>query len=405
MNVHVAKVVEDLYVLRLDDFKKKYFEGLWHIPEGITYNAYVLTADEGAIVFDSWDVLYADLFVETLQKIVDLRDIKIIVVHHAEPDHSGSIPKLLERVGIERVTILGHRFAEDLLKYFYGVHSIKFQPVKDGDSIAVGNYTLRFIHTPMLHWPDTIMTYIPQLNVLLTGDAFGSFSAPNAVFDDELADLDGYLESIRKYVVSVIGKYREFITKAIDKLVNLKLDVRIIAPAHGIIWRSRPDLIMDYYYRISNGTLLDDRKIVIIYCSMYGLKDNVIVNVKKRLEERGYKVVLLRFSYDDHAPIGNVLGEIIDAALIIVVASVYEGEIFPMLSYILNLAKTKIRMPKKVIGVLSYGWSPAKELFETRLREAGFEIVDIICFRGKGSENVSGQIVNRVLKVLASKTT
>ena len=335
-----------------------------------------------------------------MQRVIDLRDIRLIVVHHTEPDHSGSIPKLLEKLGGDRVLVVGHRLAGDLLRHFYGLHRINFRPVEDNETLTIGRYALKFIHTPMLHWPDTIMTYISELGVLLTCDAFGSFSAPDAVFDDEMRDLEKYLEYTRKYVVSIVGKYREYIAKAIDKVVSSGLAVKIIAPGHGVVWRSKPSLIVDYYYRIATGSLIDEKKIVIVYCSSYGLKDNVVYTVKRRLEERGYKVVLLRFSYDDYASLGSVLGEMFDAALIVIVASVYDGGLFPLVDYMLSLVRSKVRLPKKVLGVISYGWSSARKLFESKLREAGLNVIDVVDFRGKGSEDIVNEILSKILNAV-----
>ncbi len=401
MNVRVAKITEELYILRLDDDRKRYFEGIWRITEGVTYNSYVLLTREGAVVFDTWDVQYADLFIDTLQRVVDLRDVKILVTHHSEPDHSGAVPRLLERRGRE-LRVLGHPMAGEILKHFYGVRDMNFVPVKDNDLLSVGGYTLRFIHTPMLHWPDTIMTYIPQLGVLLTCDAFGSFSTPEGIFDDELKNMDEYLAATREYAVSIVGKYREFIAKAVDKLRGLGVSPRIVAPAHGVVWRTRPEFIIDYYCKISDGSLLDARKVLILYCSMYGLKNNIVEELSKRLRDEGYNTVLLKFSYDEHAPPGRVLGELFDSALVIVITSTYEGGLYPPLMHILDLVKVKVRLPKKTVGVISYGWTSPRDLFERALREAGLDVVDIIDFRGQGTAEIVERTLRSVSRALSS---
>ncbi|MEM2201225.1 MAG: FprA family A-type flavoprotein, partial [Ignisphaera sp.] len=170
VKVHIDKVVENMYMLRLDDDEVKYFEALWSIPEGITYNSYILLTDEGAILFDSWKHTYSELFLETLRKVVDLKDIKYIIIHHMEQDHSGSIPKILEVVN-DNITVVGHPIVRDLISSFYRV-KFSFKAVKDLEGMVVGGKKLRFIYIPWLHWPDTIATYIEDLKALLSCDAF-----------------------------------------------------------------------------------------------------------------------------------------------------------------------------------------------------------------------------------------
>ncbi|MEM3980403.1 MAG: FprA family A-type flavoprotein, partial [Ignisphaera sp.] len=133
--IHIDKVVENLYILRVDDDEVKYFEALWSIPEGITYNSYILITNEGVVLFDSWKHTYADLFIEALHKVVDLKDIKYVVIHHMEQDHSGSLPKLLELVD-RNVTVLGHPIVKDMLSSFYGIKPV-FKAVKDLEDIVI----------------------------------------------------------------------------------------------------------------------------------------------------------------------------------------------------------------------------------------------------------------------------
>lgn len=168
------------------------------------------------MLIDSWKHTYSDLFVDSVRRIVDPRDIKYIVVHHMEPDHSGSLPKLLSETGV-KPTLVGRPLVKDMLKFFYGIET-NFKAVKDLDALNIGSVELRFIHIPWLHRPDTIATYIKDLKVLLTCDAFGGYWIPPTLYDDEDSVVQQYLLYVRKYVATVIGHYSEYILKNIEKV-------------------------------------------------------------------------------------------------------------------------------------------------------------------------------------------
>jgi len=242
--VIVDKVIDNLYELRVNDNKVKYFESLWYIPEGITYNAYLLLTENNVVLFDTWKYTYADKFVEAIGKLIDIKDITHIVVHHMEPDHSGSLPKVLELNGY-KAKIIGHTLVKRMIESFYGIEP-KFKEIKDGETITIDSIKLRFIHTPWLHWPETIMSYIVNYEVLLSGDVFGGFSIPKSIFDDNDKVILSYLPYVRKYVATIIGHYKEHITKNINKINDLGISIKIVAPSHGLIWRKSPKTIVDY---------------------------------------------------------------------------------------------------------------------------------------------------------------
>lgn len=202
------RVVEDLYIFRIDDDETNYFEALWSIPEGVTYNWYLLLSGDKTVLFDGWKREYAGKLVEILREVADPRDVDYVVVHHMEQDHSGSLPKILEVNG-GRAEVLGHPLTGRMIRAFYGLNP-RFRGVKDGESFLVGGKTLRFLYTPWLHWPETIMTYIVEDAVLLSCDAFGSFSIPPALFDSDEQVVSDYFKHVRKYVVDIVGRYSDY---------------------------------------------------------------------------------------------------------------------------------------------------------------------------------------------------
>lgn len=379
VNYIVDKVLDDVFVLRLNDDETKYFEAIWSIPEGVTYNSYVLLTKNGAVVFDTWKHNYKDLFIEALRKVVDLSDIKYLVIHHMEPDHSGSLPLLVNT--INGITVLGHAMSLNMIKSFYGV-TPKFKIVKDNERIKIGDKTLRFIHTPWLHWPETIMTYIENYSILLTCDAFGGFSIPTDLFDDREEVVSKYLPYVKKYIVTIVGHYKQFIIKNIQKINNLKLPIKIIAPAHGLIWRTQPDKIINYYINIAEGKSLND-KIVIIYGSMYGYVERAINIAIDEINKLGFKAKVFKFTDSIKDDIGNIIQEIIDAKLIILGAATYESDIFPDMKFLLELIQKKASYRKPVIIISIYGWGPVagRKIIDI-LSKANYEIIKLIELRG-----------------------
>ncbi len=396
--VCIERVSKDLYILRVDDDEVRFFESIWEIPEGITYNSYVLTSEEGAIVFDTWKSRYSQLFVDTLKSLIDLKDVKYIVVHHMEPDHSGSLPQLVSAVGLDRVAIVGFSMVKDMMKAFYGFEPRHFKPVKDGDSIRLGSYTIKFVHTPWLHWPETIMSYIEELRVLLSCDAFGGYSIPRTVFDDGI-DVDEYLRFVRKYIVTVIGFYTKFIVSNIEKLRSLGIEVGIVAPAHGVVWRRDPTKIIDYYYKLARGELVNPRKVTIVYSSMYGFLEETMHSIARILRDMGFEVAMHGFTDIDRASIANALSDAFDSIAIVLGISTYEGSAFPLMSYFMDILGKKIKLPKKIVVAICYGWGTPRKIVETKLKEVGVQSVEVIDFRGKATK----QVVNRIVKAVANE--
>ncbi|MDW8061597.1 MAG: FprA family A-type flavoprotein [Nitrososphaerota archaeon] len=392
----VEKILDNLYLLRVND-RVKFFEALWDIPEGITYNAYLLISKDGVVLFDGWKDEYAEDLLDAIRTISDPNDIKYIVVHHVEQDHSGSIQRVLEaNSGIAEV--LCHPLAVKMLQSLYTA-SFKFKIVKDGEEFSLGDRTLKFIYTPWLHWPETIVSYIVEDGVLLSCDAFGGFSIPSTVFDDE-EDITNYLKYVRKYIVNVIGYYSDYILKALDKIRGIGVSPKIITPAHGIIFRKNPEIIVDYYERVARG-LSERGKITVIYNSMYGSVEKAIHHAIGELEKRGFKPVTFKFTDSERPAIGDILSEIIDSEALVIGVSVYENDLFPYVSYLLELMAKKIRVGKPILLISSYGWSKvASSKVSDKLARTYFKIVESIEFQGQPDMEDLEKISEGVIRLL-----
>ncbi len=379
VRTQVVKIDEGLYLLRLDDDETMFFEALWSIPEGVTYNAYVIAGNEGVVLLDTWKGCYAELYLEALRSVADPRDVTDIVIHHVEPDHTGALPKVLELCRPD-VKVWGHPMAKQLIEAFYGVKP-SFHAVKDGEKAVLAGEQLVFFHTPWLHWPDTIMSYLVNKKVLFTGDAFGAFSIPPGIYDDSVK-VEEYEYFVRKYIACIIGKYKSFIIKNIDKLRKAGLEIRIIAPLHGVLWKKELSKIIELYERIAQTTPRE-RKAVAIYGSMYGDVEKCIEAVKEELSSSGYEVKVFRYTDKQQDPLSDVLAEAVDADLLVIGAATYDASVFPTVEHVVNTLAEKIGSPKRVVVISSYGWGPvAGKKIAMILEKAGFNAVKVIEYRG-----------------------
>lgn len=380
--VYVEKVTGDLYLLRVDDVRVEFFEAMWEVPERITYNAYVLAGDE-PVLFDGWKREYSNLFLQALEEVVEPRSLKLAVVHHAEPDHSGTAPAVAEAA--PQAVFAGHPLAGRILRSHFRVE--RFKPVRDGERLSACGRTLRFVYTPWLHWPDTIVTFIEEEGVLLSCDVFGSYSLP-PLFDDQ-ADRSRLSRAIRKYVVTVVGHYIDHVGKAVEKLRSLGVAPRVIAPGHGPVYRSDPEWVVKEYLKVASGAP-EPGKAVIVYTSMYGAVEEAASLVKRKLEERGFKVTVFAFTDKARPPISEVLSEASDAELLVLGTPVYEANAHPLMVHVARLIGEKLphRRAMPVLLLSSYGWGPAgKELAEL-LKSYGFTDIHLVELEGapQGSE-------------------
>ncbi len=373
----VEKITKDLYILRIDDNDTKFFEGIWEIPEGITYNAYLLALPDKKILFDGWKRDYSDLFLEAIQQIVDPRDIDYIVVHHMEPDHTGTLPVLIKENSKAR--IISHPMSRQMISSFYGLSDLNFIPTKDNMTIKLDDEELMFIHTPWLHWPETMVTYLRMRKTLLTCDVFGGYSVPAGITDVDLnkEEVLNYLSYARKYMVTVIGSYREHVKPAINKIKKSNLEVKIIAPGHGLVWLKNPSKIINAYLDFAENKSTD-KKVTIIYTSMYGFVENIVRKIRDYLVGKGLTVAVHQFTDKESSLISDLLYDVDTSGFIILGISNYEAGIHPKISSVLDVLKKKIKGEKQVLIVTVYGWGDAaktlvkKELEGSSLKPIGF---------------------------------
>ncbi|ALV63727.1 Alkyldihydroxyacetonephosphate synthase [Thermococcus sp. 2319x1] len=383
--VWIEKLLDtpELYLLRIDDDKIKYFEATWDIPEGITYNAYLMKTDSAVILFDAWKRDYADEFLEALSGIVDPKEITHIVVHHTEPDHSGAIPKVLEANGY-KAKIIGTAFAKRLLETFYGIKE-NVHAIEDGEELKIGSRTLKFITVPWLHWPDTMITYVVEDRIIFSCDAGGGYSIPEAIDDSDEEIVEKYLPYVTKYIVTVIGHYHKYIVENIEKIKELGIvdDVRMILPGHGLIWRKNPQKIFEHYANVGAG-VPKKGKVLVVYDSMYGFVEESVRVAVNELERLGFTPVVYGYADKEAPAVSDILGEVPDSEAVIIGSSTYEAGIHPRIRYLLYEMLDKANYEKPVLIIGTFGWAGvAGREIEALIKRSKFDHVDTIEVKGR----------------------
>ncbi|MCE4618694.1 MAG: FprA family A-type flavoprotein [Desulfurococcales archaeon] len=394
----VEEIDRDFYVLRVNDRYTRFFEALWEIPEGITYNAYLLKTSEGAILFDGWKKPFSGQFIDALESVIKPEELKYVVVNHMEPDHSGSLVEVIR--WSPQVQVLGHPMAGRMLAAYPGARE-KFKPVKDGELLELGGERIQFIHTPWLHWPETMMSWLVDRRILISCDAFGGYGVPYGLFDDECTRWEDALRAMQKYVVTVIGHYSQWIIRNLDKLEKASVRPRMIAPAHGLIWRSNPSRVVEIYRNIALGRPKEG-KVLIVYASMYGTIESLVRRLTCRLSRQGKYTVVYGYTDTTRPYTSEILTDAVDSEAIVIAAPTYESTVFPLMKYLLNELCWKTPGGKKVVVLTSYGWgSIAGRRLKEQLESCKNKVVEMIEYNMIGPQAISPEEANEIATRIA----
>ena len=294
----MKEIIRKIYYVGVNDRNKTLFEGLWPLPNGVSYNSYLIV-DEKVCLIDTVEVDFFMPFLENIREIIGNRPIDYVVVNHMEPDHSGSLALL--RQFYPDIEVVGNKKTFDMLNGFYRL-STGLKEVKNGDSIELGNYKLNFVLTPMVHWPETMMTLCaPQdvsQTVLFSGDAFGCFGALNGAFVDEQMNCDTFWLEMTRYYSNIVGKYGTPVQMALKKLAGVKVDY--ICATHGPVWHQYVEKVIDIYDRLSKYEA--EPGLVICYGTMYGNTERAAEVIARAAAQAGLKnIVMYNVSKTHHS--------------------------------------------------------------------------------------------------------
>jgi len=359
----VVELKKGIYWVGAIDWNMRDFHG-YSTPFGTTYNAYLILDEKNVLI----DTVKASFYLEMLERISEIIDpskIDTIVSNHVEMDHSGSLPQIVERIG-DPTVITSERGKKGLEKYFQ--RSMKFKTVKTGDTLSIGHRTLTFVEAPMLHWPDSMFTYIKEDQLLLPNDAFGQHFASSQRFDDEVGD--EVMRHAAKYYANILWPLAPLVLKKVDEVVKMGIPIDMIGPSHGLIWRKNPSRIIQAYVEWSQGK--GNRKILVVYDTMWKSTESMAKAILKGLIEEGAEVRLLHLRSNHRS---DIIEEMLEAKGILLGSPTLNNGMFPTMGDFLTYMRG-LRPKGKVFGLFgSHGWGGGaiKEM-RKNLEESKFEV-------------------------------
>lgn len=377
------------------------FEGLWDIPKGVNLNSYIVKGESTAIIDGvcGWDGVPETLF-QLLEKIdVDVKSIKYVILNHLEPDHSGWVEDLM-KIHKDFQIIASEKGAEIFEAFF--AKDMNVRRVKDGDTLDLGGgKKLSFAMIPHVHWPDTMVTFEENSGTLFTCDAFGSFGMFEHAFDDDYSDeeLKTFEHETIRYYANIVAAFSQFVVKAIEKCGGL--NIKVIAPGHGLMWRKRvPKIINDYleYATCQKGGTREE--ITLIWGSMYGMTEKAVNAAREELEKSGVKF------HEHRVPQcswGDILTSIWTSRGVILGMPTYEYKMFPPMAAVLEEIGKKKVQGRHAFRFGSYGWSGGaqKELDEIATRtKMAWNFLPPTEFKGQPQECDTESIKSRVRELV-----
>jgi flavorubredoxin len=367
----------DVHWIGLNDRTTDLFEGIWPVAEaGVTYNSYLIR-DTKNVLIDLTKAFKTDEYFERIDSLVPLSEIDYIVINHMEPDHTGAI-RALTRIP-RTCTLLATEKAREMLAAYYGITE-NVRAVADGEELVIGSRTLKFVHAPFVHWPETMMTWDAHDRILFSCDAFGGYGAlPGTIFDDQCTDLVFYEREALRYYVNIVAKFSGPTLAAIDKLAGIPVEV--IAPSHGLVWRRDPSRIIELYRKwagLARGG--GETGVTLVYGSMYGNTEKMMNAVAQGLSGAGVPVEIFDAARTHSS---FILPSLWTFRGVMVGAPTYEGTLFPPVAQALDMAALKRIVHKKAAIFGSYGWSKGgMAAFQKMVEPLKWEITDILEFRG-----------------------
>ncbi|NRT37241.1 flavorubredoxin [Clostridium beijerinckii] len=370
--MEILELKKNLYWTGVLDANLRVFDIIMETEFGTSYNSYLLKTSEKTVLFETAKAKFLDGYLKALNKLVDIKDIDYIVVNHTEPDHAGSIEKLIEMN--PNIKIIGSQVAIGFLK---NIVNREFNGiiVKENETLSLGDKTLRFMSVPNLHWPDTMYTYIEEDKTLVTCDSFGSHYSFDGILLSKVTDNDGYLRALKYYFDCIIGPFKNpFMIKALDRIKDLEIDM--ICTGHGPVLDCRIDEIIEYYKKWSNVSNPNPRKTVIIpYVSAYGYTRELANKIAEGIEASGDIDVR---TYDmETADQAKVLEELEFADGILFGSPTIVGEALKPIWDLTTSIFARTHGNKLASAFGSYGWSgEAVPHIIERLKQLRMKVVD-----------------------------
>ncbi len=343
----MPEITNQIYYVGVNDRNKELFEGLWPLPNGVSYNSYLIV-DEKICLIDTVEVDFFIQYLENIHEVIGDRPIDYLVVNHMEPDHSGSIA--LIRKYYPEIKIVGNKKTFGMAEGFYGIAD-NLVEVKNNDTLQLGAHTLQFVLTPMVHWPETMVTLDTTSHVLFSGDAFGCFGALNGGIIDADINCDTFWLEMVRYYSNIVGKYGTPVQNALKKLAGVQLDY--LCSTHGPVWHEHVQKVIGIYDRLSRYEA--EEGIVICYGTMYGNTERMAEIIAKAASSAGIKnIVMYNVSKTHHS---YILRDLFRYKALIVGAPTYNTGLYHEMDVLLSEISGKDMKNRLIAWFGSYSWA------------------------------------------------
>lgn len=361
-----VKLTDQIYYVGVNDRRTALFENMWPLERGVAYNSYLIT-DEKIALIDTVEIGHIEKFLKKVRSVIGDKPIDYLVINHMEPDHAGSVQLITELY--PNIQLVGNKKTRPMVDGFFGVNH-NFVEVEEGGSLSLGKHILSFYMIPMVHWPETMVTYLPEEKIVFSGDAFGSFGTlDGGIFDDEI-QFEYFEDEMRRYYSNIVGKYGSPVQKALEKLSGL--DISMIAATHGPILRSHIQPVLNWYQQWSRYETQPG--VVIAFASMYGNTEEMAEVVARELAEQGVRSIRMYDVSKTHS--SYIISDIFKYRGVVLASPTYSNELHPNMESLVTKLK-HMGVANHYLGVVgSFTWAGAsvKKLNEFA-NAIGWEVV------------------------------
>ena len=346
------KISDKLYSVGTNDCIKELFEGLWPLPFGVSYNSYLVT-DRKVALIDTVEEGFEEEYIENIHSAIADREIDYLIVNHMEPDHSSLVSYIMD--AYPNLKIVANAKTFPMLQGYYNVSEDRVIIVKDGDSISLGESTLRFFMTPMVHWPETMVTWFEEEGTIFSGDAFGTFGAVPENIVDQDGSFEQYEDEMVRYYSNIVGKYGTPVQSALKKLSGL--EIKRICSTHGPVWEKNVSKVLGLYDKLSRYEV--EKGVCIVYASMYGNTAAAADALALELEERGvpYSIHDLVGNNSEGLGLSGAIRDVFRYDTIVVGAPTYNNGIFPPAEAFMKALQSRLIKGRRFYAFGSYTWS------------------------------------------------
>ena len=366
------KISDRIYSVGVNDDEKVLFEGLWPLPYGVSYNSYIVS-DEKIALIDTVEAGFEDEYLANVKEVINGRKLDYLVVNHMEPDHASLITYMLAEY--PDMKVVANAKTLPMLKGYHNVDEDRVLVVSEGQEISLGQTTLRFHMTPMVHWPETMVTYLVEEATLFSADAFGTFGTVGDNIVDDENTFEEYKDEMIRYYSNIVGKYGAPVQTALKKLAGVRIDR--ICSTHGPVWEKNIADVIALYDKMSRYEV--ERGVCIVYGSMYGNTASAADALALELENMGvpYAIHDLAGNNESSLELSGALRDVFKYDTIVVGSPTYNGGIFPPVEGFMRALSARMIKNRRFFAFGSYTWAAASvKLLNNMAQDMSFELLD-----------------------------